>query len=265
MPLAAQVGLRLKQVWANLITDEDYGTVDLTVGSAIATDASKGSIFRATLDQNSTLSNPTGMLVGRTYTWLITQDGTGSWTLAFGSYFTFTGSSTIRPGANTKTIIRGFVVDATTIETTIVNAPGRVIQTVQADATTVNHTTGTNFYDGEVVGGITLTDSSNHVLVVCAYNFTITANTNAIGYNALYKGTIASPGAQLSKKKITGAVSTNVHYINEIAVAIDTAPGSTTPDYVINLRRGSGGTTSLQLNSTAAIYGPVYWFIEIST
>lgn len=44
----------------------------------VATDATQGGIFRITLTESVTLSNPTGCVDGQSLTWLIRQGGTGS-------------------------------------------------------------------------------------------------------------------------------------------------------------------------------------------
>lgn len=113
------------------IGDITTGVFALTDSPNISTDCAEGSVFTVTLGGNRTLDNPTNKVIGATYTWIVTQDGTGSRTLAFGTDFDFLGSSTIRPGANTITVIEGLVVSDTSILCEIKNAPGRVIQTVQ--------------------------------------------------------------------------------------------------------------------------------------
>ena len=63
--------------------------VALSDGANIATDASLSNVFTVTLGGNRTLDNPTNLVAGRTYVWVITQDGTGGRTLAYGSNFDF--------------------------------------------------------------------------------------------------------------------------------------------------------------------------------
>jgi hypothetical protein len=65
------------------------GTVALVDGANIATDCSTGQIFTVTLGGNRTLTNPTNVVDGASYCWRITQDGTGSRTLALGANFKF--------------------------------------------------------------------------------------------------------------------------------------------------------------------------------
>lgn len=61
--------------------------VALTSGSSVATDASLSNNFTLTLATNATLANPTNLVAGHVYNWIITQDGTGSRTLAYGNLF----------------------------------------------------------------------------------------------------------------------------------------------------------------------------------
>jgi hypothetical protein len=67
--------------------------VSLTDGASIAVDASKGSIFKVTLGGNRTLANPTNLTEGMRLKFLLTQDGTGSRTLAYGSNYKFPAGS----------------------------------------------------------------------------------------------------------------------------------------------------------------------------
>ncbi len=73
---------------ANVFTRAQTVTpVTLTDGANIATDASLSNAFSVTLGGNRTLDNPTNLTNGCIYNWRITQDGTGSRTLAYGSKF----------------------------------------------------------------------------------------------------------------------------------------------------------------------------------
>ena len=97
---------------ATIIYYLNPGTWNLTDGASIATDASLfayggsydaytpagpylggSNVFLVTLAGNRTLTNPTNLTPGVTYTWVITQDGTGSRTLAYGTMFTFPGGT----------------------------------------------------------------------------------------------------------------------------------------------------------------------------
>jgi hypothetical protein len=63
--------------------------VALTDGSTITPDFSAGNNFSVTLGGNRTLANPTNLTAGQHGVIVITQDGTGSRTLAYGSNFKF--------------------------------------------------------------------------------------------------------------------------------------------------------------------------------
>lgn len=61
----------------------------LTDASSISVDMSQGNNFSVTLGGNRTMSNPTNMTVGQSGVFYISQDGTGSRTLAWSSYYKF--------------------------------------------------------------------------------------------------------------------------------------------------------------------------------
>lgn len=74
----------------NSFTKAQRGTVvALTDGSTITPDFSLGNNFSLTIGGNQTLANPTNLTAGQHGTIVITQDGTGGRTLAFGSYWKF--------------------------------------------------------------------------------------------------------------------------------------------------------------------------------
>ena len=74
---------------AGIKAQNAFGTkqVALTDATSIATDASAGNVFTVTLGGNRTLANPTNLVQGAQYVWRVTQDGTGSRTLAYGNLF----------------------------------------------------------------------------------------------------------------------------------------------------------------------------------
>lgn len=72
--------------------DINQGEVALSDGATINTNCAAGNAFAVTLGGNSTLANPTNVVAGATYIWRITQDGTGSRTLALGSNFKISGN-----------------------------------------------------------------------------------------------------------------------------------------------------------------------------
>ena len=62
----------------------------LTDGATITPDFALANNFSVTLEGNRTLDNPTNLVVGQSGSIFITQDGTGSRTLAYGSFWDFT-------------------------------------------------------------------------------------------------------------------------------------------------------------------------------
>lgn len=67
------------------------GEVALTDAATVATDCSLGNVFTLTIAGNRTMGAPTNQAAGATYIWKITQDATGSRTLAWNSVFKFPG------------------------------------------------------------------------------------------------------------------------------------------------------------------------------
>lgn len=79
---------------ANIFTKGQTVTpVALTDAATVNTDASLSNTFTLTIGGNRTLANPTNLQNGQVLNWLITQDGTGSRTLAYGSLFKWPGGS----------------------------------------------------------------------------------------------------------------------------------------------------------------------------
>lgn len=71
-----------------------FGVVALTDEASIAWDCADGNIASVTLAGNRTLANPTNVVAG-SYVLAVTQDGTGSRTLAFGSNFKTPGGEAV--------------------------------------------------------------------------------------------------------------------------------------------------------------------------
>lgn len=65
----------------------------LTDGTTITPDFSTGNNFSVTLGGNRTLANPTNMTVGQSGVIYVSQDATGSRTLAYGTYWKFPGGT----------------------------------------------------------------------------------------------------------------------------------------------------------------------------
>lgn len=91
--------------------------VALTDASSIATDLSLGNNFSVTLGGNRTLANPTNITAGQSGVIVITQDGTGSRTLAYGSYFKFAGGTapTLTTTASAVDVLAYYVESSTRI------------------------------------------------------------------------------------------------------------------------------------------------------
>jgi hypothetical protein len=63
-------------------------------GNLTATNAELGNIFKTTLSENTTLSNPLNLVAGTYYTWVITQGGS-PFTLAYGNLFKWPGGTSM--------------------------------------------------------------------------------------------------------------------------------------------------------------------------
>lgn len=75
-------------------TANAYMAIDaLTDAATIAVDMSVGNNFSVTLGGNRTLGNPTNLTAGQSGIIFISQDGTGSRTLAYSSYWKFSGGT----------------------------------------------------------------------------------------------------------------------------------------------------------------------------
>lgn len=67
--------------------------VTLSDGATVTPDFSLGNNFTLTLGGNRTFANPTNLTAGQSGVILVLQDGTGSRTLSFGSYWKFPGGT----------------------------------------------------------------------------------------------------------------------------------------------------------------------------
>lgn len=91
------------------------GSFALTDQANIETECSKGPVFTVTLGGNRTLDNPTNKVIGQSYIWVITQDGTGGRGLIFDTDFVFIGHDWVDKRPNAVTVIRGIVINSTQI------------------------------------------------------------------------------------------------------------------------------------------------------
>jgi hypothetical protein len=69
--------------------------VALTSGATITPDCNTGFNFSLTIEEDATLANPSNFKVGQSGIIVITQDGTGGWTLAYGSNWKFPGGAPV--------------------------------------------------------------------------------------------------------------------------------------------------------------------------
>lgn len=115
---AADKALSTDQVWAA------GATVALTDGASVAVDMSLGLNFTLAIGGNRTLANPTNPKVGQSGFIAITQDGTGSRTLAYGANWEFANgvAPPLSTAAGTKDVLFYQVLGATSIYATLVKA-----------------------------------------------------------------------------------------------------------------------------------------------
>lgn len=94
----------------------------LTDGATITPDFSASNNFSVTLGGNRTLANPSNLTAGQSGCIWITQDGTGSRTLAYGSYWDFTGGTapTLTTTASARDCLVYSVQSTTQITATLI-------------------------------------------------------------------------------------------------------------------------------------------------
>ena len=103
---------------AQSFTAAQRGTVSaLTDGATITPDFAVANNFSVTLGGNRTLANPTNLTAGQAGTIVITQDGTGSRTLAYGSYWKFAAGTapTLTTTASAVDVLAYYVESSTRI------------------------------------------------------------------------------------------------------------------------------------------------------
>lgn len=83
--------------------------VALTDGASIPVNAALGNDFRVTLGGNRTIANPTNPIDGQDITFLLTQDGSGSRIVTWGSAYSFgTSGAPTLTATGGKTDLVGF-------------------------------------------------------------------------------------------------------------------------------------------------------------
>ncbi len=86
------LGTGVETSTANTYTkSQNVAAVALTDAATISTDASLSNVFTVTLGGDRTLENPTNLVAGGTYLWIITQDGSGGRSLSYDTYFKWPG------------------------------------------------------------------------------------------------------------------------------------------------------------------------------
>lgn len=98
--------------------------VALADGATITPDMNASNFFSVTLAGNRTLGNPTNITPGQSGSIFITQDGTGSRTLAYGSYWDFAGGAapSLSTAANSVDRLDYLVRTATSIHAVLTKA-----------------------------------------------------------------------------------------------------------------------------------------------
>ena len=108
---------------AQTFTAAQRGTISaLTDGATITPDFALANNYSVTLGGNRTLANPTNLTAGQSGAIWITQDGTGSRTLAYGSYWDFTGGTapTLTTTASARDCLVYAVQSSTQITATLI-------------------------------------------------------------------------------------------------------------------------------------------------
>jgi hypothetical protein len=108
---------------AQTFTAAQRGTISaLTDGATITADFALANNFSVTLGGNRTLANPSNLTAGQSGAIWITQDGTGSRTLAYGSQWDFSGGTapTLTTAANARDCIVYAVQSSTQITATLI-------------------------------------------------------------------------------------------------------------------------------------------------
>jgi hypothetical protein len=108
---------------AQSFTAAQRGSVSaLTDGATITPDFALANNYSVTLGGNRTLANPTNLTAGQSGVIKITQDGTGSRTLAYGSYWKFAGGTapTLTTTANSVDVLAYYADSTTTITTRLI-------------------------------------------------------------------------------------------------------------------------------------------------
>ena len=109
---------------AQSFTAGQRGSVSaLTDGATITPNFNTANNFSLTIGGNRTLANPTNITAGQSGVIVITQDGTGGRTLAFGSYWDFSGGTapTLTTAASAVDVLVYYVNSTTSITASLIS------------------------------------------------------------------------------------------------------------------------------------------------
>jgi len=97
--------------------------VALTDGATITPNFNDSNNYSLTIGGNRTLANPTNITAGQSGVIVITQDGTGSRTLAYGSYWDFSGGTapTLTTAASAVDVLVYYVNSTTSITASLIS------------------------------------------------------------------------------------------------------------------------------------------------
>lgn len=118
-------GVAVASIAANAFTAAQSVTpVALTDGATITPNLTLSNHFTLTLGGNRALANPSAKTVGTSFLIIVSQDGTGSRTLSFGTDYEFPGGTppTLTTTANGVDMISGYVYSSTRILCNIAKA-----------------------------------------------------------------------------------------------------------------------------------------------
>ncbi len=129
---AADIGVSVEAFDSAAVKDDENQTFSkaqrgsitaLTDAANIAINLNENNFYSVTLAGNRTLDNPTNVTPGQSGCIFITQDGSGSRTLAFGSFYDFAGGSapTLSTGAGEVDVLSYVVRSSTSIICTLAN------------------------------------------------------------------------------------------------------------------------------------------------
>ena len=116
---------QIKEIAANdhIVFDSAAGSITaLTDAATISVNFASSNNFSVTLGGNRTLDNPTNVVAGQSGFIAVTQDGTGSRTLAYSSNWSFAGGTapTISTGAGSTDIIAYYARTTTDIAADVI-------------------------------------------------------------------------------------------------------------------------------------------------